>query len=155
MGQLSSHKTPGPIKLAGQQAGGISVGDAICCGFSSQLWNHNSSTPANMLNRRALAGQVRCRTTISKVAEYSRAATEGAGTRTDTREAALPIFFGPPGGEGAANCSQASAAFDIAWLFVKLPSAHFPLQATSFNEFAEAADCLLNRFAVAKTHDNH
>ena len=67
----------------------------------------------------------------------------------------LTLFYGAPGGEGTANSSQASAAFDITRLFVELPTSHFPLQATSFNELTEAADCLLNRFAVAKTHDNH
>jgi hypothetical protein len=108
-----------------------------------------------MLNRHAPPSQVCCPTdyfeSCGAFARYGRV----ADTRTGSGEAALPIFFGPPGGKGAANGSQASAAFDIAGLFVELPSSHFPLQATSFNEFAEAADCFLNRFAVAKAHDNH
>jgi len=107
-----------------------------------------------MLNRHAPPSQVCCRTTISKVAAHSRAVA-GAGTRAGSRETALPFFLRPPGGKRASNGSQPSTALNIAGLFVKLPTSHFPLQATSFNEFAEAADCLLNRFAVAKTHDNH
>jgi hypothetical protein len=51
--------------------------------------------------------------------------------------------------------SQASTTFDLAWLFVILPTPHFLLQATSFNQLPEAADRVLNRFAVANNHANH
>jgi hypothetical protein len=68
---------------------------------------------------------------------------------------ALPSFWGTPGGMGTTFSSQACTTFDLTWLFVILPTPHFLLEATSFNKLAEAADRLLNRFAVANTHYNH
>jgi hypothetical protein len=67
----------------------------------------------------------------------------------------LPIFYCTPGSKITTFGSQTSTTFGLAWLFVKLATSHFSFQATSLNELAEAADCLLNRFAVANTHDNH
>lgn len=67
----------------------------------------------------------------------------------------LSGFLGTSGGKGTTLSSQAGTSIGLAGLFVVLPTPHFLLEAASFDQLAEAADCLLYRFAFADTHDNH
>jgi hypothetical protein len=59
------------------------------------------------------------------------------------------------GAAGTSFRTEAGATLDLARLFVILSTPHFFLNAASFYQFAEAANRLLNRFAVAYDESNH
>ena len=68
---------------------------------------------------------------------------------------ALPGLLSASGSTRATFSSKAGPTFDLAGLFVILPTPHLFLETASFNKLAEPADRLLNRFAVTNTHYNH
>lgn len=67
----------------------------------------------------------------------------------------LASFLGSPGRQRTALSPQTGATFDLARLLVVLPTPHFSLKSTPLDKLSKAADCLLNRFAIANSHYNH
>ncbi len=57
--------------------------------------------------------------------------------------------------EGTTLRAEASTTLDLARLLIILPTTHLSFETTSFHKFSEAADRLLNRFAIANAHRYH